>query len=595
MNAKRRMLRTLSIAVAAIFSQQTMFHGANCYGFQNGLQDATWLGLDGNWSDSTMWDVDPSVPNNGNDGKDWRVFIDAGTIDINQLVRISELNFSGGELTGANDLIVDGDFNWTGGGMQGSGKTILAGNSIANLGSSNPRLSREIVNQGTFSFQTGSIGSEAGARITNAAGANFQFQGDGQSLYDANSIGVFENQAGAVLSKISGTGQSNIGWHVNNQGTVEVATGQLILSGGGDWSGTANIADGATLQLTGSWNAEDGGSISGLGQTILGNPESTGAAISFGQTADQQFRFQTKTEFAAGEILGSGDVVFENDFNWTGGGMQGSGKTILAGNSIANLGSSNPRLSREIVNQGTFSFQTGSIGSEAGARITNAAGANFQFQGDGQSLYDANSIGVFENQTGAVLSKVSGTGQSNIGWHVNNQGTVEVATGQLILSGGGDWSGTANIADGATLQLTGSWNAEDGGSISGLGQTILGNPESTGAAISFGQTADQQFRFQTKTEFAAGEILGSGDAVFENDFNWTGGGMQGSGKTILAGNSIANLGSSNPRLSREIVNQGTFSFQTGSIGSEEGARITNTAGTTSNSKATDNRYTTPAR
>jgi hypothetical protein len=131
---------------------------------------ATWLNGSGSWSDASQWDSDPDFPENVPEVDFWKVTIGGGNAIVDANISITELVLTGGTISGAGDLVVNGPVSWTGGNMEGDGMTILNGNATIS-GDNTKSLTRTLINNGLVTFSEGTIRGDF------LLGANFENRG----------------------------------------------------------------------------------------------------------------------------------------------------------------------------------------------------------------------------------------------------------------------------------------------------------------------------------------------------------------------------------------------------------------------------------
>jgi hypothetical protein len=277
-------------------------------------------------------------------------------------------NLSGGTLTGAGSLTVNGPLGWSGGVMAGTGATVAQGGLVLN-----PTDSYLILDQRTLSNASnatysgpGTLGMivDDGATITNLAGATWDFQIDASINTTQGAVGTFTNQG--TLLKSAGTGTPNIDIVFNNSGTVLAESGTLALSGGGTDSGSFTVNAGATLafsrgthsllasaSLTGAGTVLfSGGTVNESGSyNITGNTTIAGGTVNFNTGAAVSVPVLTES---GGALGGSDEIIVTGTLTWTGGSMAGTGVTDVAPGGFLNINGGNTYGGlRTINNEGT--------------------------------------------------------------------------------------------------------------------------------------------------------------------------------------------------------------------------------------------------
>ena len=307
-------------------------------------------------------------------------------------------------------------------------------------------------------------GYQENSYFNNALGATYQFVTDssiGNEDYGYSNP-VFTNNG--LVWKSGGTNTSAIAISFDNlDGVIQVDTGTLTLNGGGTSSnGVFNVASNAVLDLAGGSSPTWAGDLTGSGSGQVWLDSGT---------------------LSASPVL-TLDLP-PGLFQWNGGILTGTitnTETVtISGTNVSTLTGGNTTF----VNEGLVT-QTGSGGTLMGTPggnvyFDNEPGATYQFATDNSVTFGNNFYGQtpasvpFSNQ--GLVWKSGGTNLSGISTAFNNlDGTVQVDTGTLILSGGGNSSnGVFVVAGGAALDLTGgsspTWAGELTGS--GSGQVLL--------------------------------------------------------------------------------------------------------------------------
>jgi RHS repeat-associated protein len=544
----------------------------------------------------------------------------------------ASLTLSGGTLTGAGEVDVSGSFSWTGGAMTGTGKTVLeagaAGSIDPGSGSAVSLSGRDLVNRGTLTWSSGSVEGRSSAEIDNSGTFDANADASGgewseRGLLNSDGSDVWLHNTGTV-KKASGSVFTQIQFQMDNEGTVEVKTGQIILTGG-NHGGTAE---------GGSWaGVEGGGMVFNSGSYILGSgvgmsgsvfltggsvqaadvqaPEATlwlwsGSATLTLTSTSTASHLGTFNLNSATTLTGAGTLDIASSFAWAGA-MSGSGQTVLGSGATGSIdpgsGSSVELTERELVNEGTLTWSTGLVEGRDSAEIDNSGTFDANADASGgewweRGLLNSDGSNVWLRNTGTV-KKASGSLFTQIQFQMDNEGTVEVKTGQIILTGG-NHGGTAE---------EGSWaGAEGGGMVFNSGSYTLGSdvgmsgsvfltggsvqaadvqaPEATlwlwgGSATLTLTSTSTASHLGTFNVNSATTLTGAGTLDIASSFAWAGGGaMSGSGSTVLesgaAGTVEAASGCESMSLAeRTLVNAGTLTFGSGTLLLSEGASFDN--------------------
>jgi len=255
-------------------------------------------------------------------------------------------------------------------------------------------------------------------------------------------------------------------------------------------------------------------------------------------------------EFWNGTLLGSGTLDVSSYFYWGySGTMSGSGSTVLgpevSGAAYFGVYGWSTLDKRTFVNEGFLLWYPGQLNGENGAVVENKG--TFDDLSEGTIFAAVGGTAPAIENTG-TFEKTSGTGASTIGMELDNQGTIDSETGQLLLTGG-TVPGEAG---------TGSWSAKSEASIAfqsgsyslGSGVELSGDIDVTGASVAAqdlqgpkgalkvdagsltvdGPTASHIESF----ELWNGTLSGACTLDVESHFYWGYSGvMSGSGSTVL--------------------------------------------------------------
>jgi RHS repeat-associated protein len=421
--------------------------------------------------------------------------VGSGTLsltDASTTSHVRSLSPSGGVLGGAGDISVSDGLNWNGGTMSGAGRTILAAGVTGSI--TGGTLARTLVNRGAV--------TAAGSSWYGTDTAVLQNEGTfTQNIPIDNGMGMLASPAGAT-PQIRNSGSfrktasahtiSTVDWQIDNSGSVQTTnpTDEIYFSRGGV-PGRAGSGSWGNARLTGGtfgW---------GTGTTLTGPVNVAGASVdapdvqaaaadltigsgSLNLTdAATTSHLRSLTMGSAGTLTGDGDLDVSLGLQWGGGVMSGTGRTTVGSDVVGSV--TGGTLSRTLVNRGSltasggFSLLGTSLATlENYGRFTNNVQA-FAERGLERALPGATPR--FDNY-GTLQKTANGYAYSNVGWQLNNFGTVRTDSdaGELFFLGGstpgvaasGSWSGASLYAGGFT------W---------GPGTRITGNVTPAGATI----------------------------------------------------------------------------------------------------------------
>ena len=572
--------------------------------------------------------------------------ISGGSLELTSSSEASStasLTVSGGTLTGAAELDVSGSFSWTGGAMTGTGKTVLEAGATGSIdpgsGSAVSLSGRDLVNRGTLTWSSGSVEGRDSAEIDNsgtleadadASGGEWSERGllnsDGSDVWLYNT-GVVKKAAGSVFTQIQ--------FQMDNEGAVEAKTGQIILTGG-NHGGTAQEGSWAGLE-GGGMVFNDGSYTLGSDVGMSGSVFLTGGSVQAGDIQASEATLwlwsgsatltltSTSTASHLGTfnlnsgttLTGAGTLDIASSFAWAGGTMSGSGQTILGSGATGSIdpgsGGSVALTERELANEGVLTWSSGSVEGRDSAEIDNGGTLDADADASGgewseRGLLNSDGWDVWLHNTGTV-KKAAGSLFTQIQFQMDNEGTVEVKTGQIILTGG-NHGGTAQEGSWAGLE-GGGMVFNDGSYTLGSDVGMSGSVFLTGGSV---QAGDVQAPEATLWLWSGGATLtltgtstashlgtfnlnsgttltGAGTLDIASSFAWAGdSSMSGAGSTVLGSGATGTIeaasGCESMSLAeRTLVNEGTLTFDSGTLLLSEGARFDNQGTFKDNSEA----------
>ncbi len=514
--------------------------------------------------------------------------LDGGTIDIKvaggtsiaNTVRL-DLNHSSSKLKTDGDFTLPDITKWSGGDLEttgtitnrgtltidGAGRKLLDGK-LNNTGSIIANFAREtrpnqgnleawrfssINNSGSFSYRAGTTIFANGFTINNSG--NFEFR-EGDILNFQASEGIFTNSG--TFRKTAGFGSSaalgefgniaRLEMAFNNTGTVAIESGTLLLTSGGGTSdgGTFTIASGATLGLSfPSFTFKNGAKINGTGNLNV--------------AADVDFKLSEGSSIASTVRLSINDGTFQVDrdwtlptvSNWVRGTLQSNG--MIANTGTLTIGDANSTLAAikyldaTLENRGSIVHSVNPSQNIRSTLLFFRDGALLENSG----LYELRAGGI-DNDQSANISTFNNTGtlrkttlgDAGIGVTFNNTGTVDIRSGTLGISGGGESNGgTFTIASGRTLQFGGFlYTLGNGTKINGTGNLIVLNGGKLDLKLAGGTSIANTIRFTLAGE-DSGSFQTDGDWSFPTVSNWISGTLKSTG--TIANTATLTIGDAN--------------------------------------------------
>jgi hypothetical protein len=445
-------------------------------------------------------------------------------------------------MTGSGNLVVPAaaTMQWTGRGDISKNLLIFGGasfsNAIVNLGSGNG-VTVQPPGNATFS----------GTSVVNASGAGGHLTIAG----DAQVIGTVTTTHGSAPAR----------FNVNSTGVVLVTTaGFLNLGSGGDISGPLTSEGSGNIAIAGvdPYNFGEGWSVTSEGQTTFGltsvnvnAPGSVSGNVSINNTT-----INTAAAIKMGATPQRRDEPPPTTVNWLSGTFSGTGSVIVEAGTTLNITGTQPHnlaCTMDLSGQanwtgGAFSMQTGDVLNvlDGGSFIADTAGTLTGTGGTAGGGMNVLAGGSFIKRGGGTVRFTRTSGP----FFFNNSSpaSVVVEVGTLALGGGGTHSGHFEIQTGATLQMEGPdlSTFAAGWSMSGNGAFAI-----VGGTHSF---ATGTIPATITASLGPNAILsGAGDLTVAGTFNWTGGEMIGTGKTIFPAGATLNLSGGSNKFVRRVV------------------------------------------
>ncbi len=537
-----------------------------------------WLGGNGDWGDPTKWDTG-HVPGSADDvaipsgslvthaqtsadtvhslSCDGALAISNGSLAMASDSTVNSLTLSGGRLTANGSLTLSGLFTWTSGTLDGTTGTVRAMGGI-NLTGFGVTLGTRLENDGraVMDGPNSSLNlSVTGASFRNLSGATLEIRNN-QGITGVSGTTVTNEGNILVQSPIQATIQPTF----NNSGSVLLLTGSLRLTGDGTNSGSFSFNDiggtpttlefaagthtmtnlsnvevdnavfsGGTVTIAGNYMAQQSTTVSGgtvVWQTafmdLVGNSLNVTAGHATFNTGDDLT--PAFLDVAGGTLDGSDHIAVDTLFNWFGGTMSGSGTTDVAG--FLDLGGFGVSLGRTLnsATDGSLSGPNSSLTILTGGVLNNLPGAMFTLLNN-QGIFGP---GTFNNQ-GAIFREF-GTGVMTISAVFNNSGSVEIRTGTLRLTGGGNATGSFTGNDlfppDAALEFAAGYTLRAGSSVT------VPNVVFSGGTVTVNDDPSQSATFQVTTSttvsggtvnFSPGANVNLGDPLQFNQLIVSGG------------------------------------------------------------------------
>ncbi|MBP6194340.1 MAG: filamentous hemagglutinin N-terminal domain-containing protein, partial [Methyloversatilis sp.] len=420
-------------------------------------------------------------------------------------------------LLGAGNLDIDTAFSWTGGGMYGTGTTHISGHASMPQITANKILQRRLEISGTLDADNNYwlYVQNGGALHLTSTAILRSTTNDGHVYFDAGASGVtlFSADAGATVDIADGL-------------TLRLFSDNNL---GNQFSARLNVTGAGALAMTsGRFTLEGDSVIGGTGTFNLSNTD----------------------------LVGSGNLMLRDNFNWLSGNMGGTGRTVLD-TSITLSGTR--IIDRELViAEGRTlllndnAVLRGSSSATGGGRLT-ALGTLAKGEGSGNAYLQYLDIGGNIQSRGGLLrlhGYSDGQGASIGGMSVSslNGGDLLMESGTFNVAGQ-----PLQIAADSTLQLSAGTVHLDGAQIAGAGTFLV-----SGGTLLVNADSGITSRFT----MTGGTLAGAADFTIGNAFDWSGGTMSGTGRTVLSAGTMATVGpaSAYKFLHRRLDVAGTLTF-----------------------------------
>ncbi|HEV2692869.1 MAG TPA: hypothetical protein VG347_08220 [Verrucomicrobiae bacterium] len=556
----------------------------------------TWTNAaSGNWNTAVNWNPQ-QVPGAGD-----HAIINIGTVTVPASATFAILDIGGGTIGGSLVVASNAVANWSGGVIgNASGTLTIAGTGVLNVnGSATKYLYGALTNAGTVNW-TGSgqlylynnnSPTYSGA-VYNQSGGLFDLQSEAP-MTGAFGFEFFVNAG--TFRKDAGTGSSTVAPAFRNTGLVTMASGTLVLNGGGTLDGQFTTASGTTINLaTGNFTNSGTPVFSGSGQSLFTGANLVlltntvpGLAVNSGTVVlGPVFQGGSITNLTLTGATLAGNHVLTGSLNFNSGGIGGTlgganGSLTVAGTGVLNMnGSATKYLYGALTNAGTVNwtgtgqlclYNNNSI-TYAGA-IYNLAGGLFDLQSDAP-MTTIFGLEFFVNA--GTFRKDAGTGTSTVAPAFRNTGLVTMDSGTLVLNGGGSLDGQFTTASGTTINLaTGNFTNSGAPVFSGGGQSLFTganlvlftNPV-PGLALNGGTVIlGPVFQGGSITNLTLSGAILTGNHVLTGSLNLNGGGGVGgtlggaNGSLTVASTGVLNMsGSAIKYVYGALTNAGTVNW-----------------------------------
>ncbi len=416
-----------------------------------------------------------------------KFFLSSGNVALSPTFQgggtIQNLQLDGAFLTGTNT--VTGTLGIDGGGLAAASPLTVTASGVVDFNGAAVNLYAPLTNAGTINWTGSTVtinnnATQFTGAIFNQPGGLFSLQSD-QSISSAGYGSEFFINAGTVR-KLAGLGTTTFSLPVTNKGTMDAESGAIHFTGGGNIGGTYNTTAGTVIEF-------DSGNF-----VQSGAPNVTGSGL-----CRQNNATVTLTDRIANFLLVAGNVALSPTFQTNGaihnlqldgayltgtnkvtgtlgmdgGGLGSASPLTIATNGVLNFNGAAVNIYAPLTNAGTINWTGSTVtinnnASQFTGAIFNQPGGLFSLQSD-QSLSSAGYGFEFFSNAGTVR-KLAGLGTTTFSLLVTNTGIVDVQSGAIHFTGGGNIGGTYNTAPSAVIEFdSGNFTESGAPAVTGSG------------------------------------------------------------------------------------------------------------------------------
>jgi T5SS/PEP-CTERM-associated repeat protein len=409
-------------------------------------------------------------------------------------VGMNAVVLDGGDLGGADAIVVWGDFHWSSGTLSGSGSHATYTESTATLdGVDKFLLNRNFVSQGSAStaWTAGDIHLNNSA-IFNDTTSTWNTNFDGTIVNDNPSLGSSFNNYGTFVKSAGNGATGFVNVAFNNTGTVLLQSGSLRLNGGGTDSGTFLLSSGTIFELSAG---------SGQFHTLTNTSKIIGSSA--------WLRLVDTTVFAAGSINVNAFDIEDSTLNLSSAatsynGVIGPGLGTAGQVNVGAGGSWNPTSYVQVGASGAGTLAISNGGKVVTGVIDSAVfdatssgylsvdGATSSLSGTSYARIANLGSAAMNITNGALVSNTDGIIASESGANgtvsVSGSGSRWINNGYLAVGFHGN--GSLSITGGGTVSSTSGHIASESGGVGSVLVSGTGSAWTMGSFLSVGGLHD---------------------------------------------------------------------------------------------------------
>ena len=432
------------------------------------------------------------------------------------------LRLHGGVLSGSGDVRLRGESSWTGGGVFFFQGVVTNEGTFTMTGGGDRRLHGVLRNAGQMiNSLSQKLEFDEGTLINLPSGV---FEHRSNELKHNGGTNLFVNSG--LFLKPAGLAFAEIGVPIDNSGgTVAVTGGELLVNAGGTSNnGTYRVGVNGKLTVANGAHVFTGDSrFEGDGAFVLNN--NTGLAALAGATVTFDFTSDS-AELRGSHLSSAGQFINDGNLTWTGTELHADGGFLNNGLFTVPDGGDR-RIFGPFVTAGTVVDNFTGVVEVVNATLTIAEGGVYELR---TGKFDHSGSGNLVNY-GTLRS--SGAGERQTDLPFNNNGLVEVLSGNLLIRRPGTHDGgTFTVSQDALLRFRDATQTFVGSStITGPGSAQLETgimQVSNGSTLTYDLPAPG-FRFWN------GELRGTGTHRNTGVFQWNAGTLRADGQFLNEG------------------------------------------------------------
>ncbi|NMH28170.1 MopE-related protein [Flavobacterium silvaticum] len=489
----------------------------------NGSADSSW-NVGANWTPS-------GIPDDTDD-----VIIPTGsTVNLNVNTSIKSLSLQGTAVLDINANLAFSDassfsgtstVNWNSNSIAANG--VLSASGTINFITGNTKYLSGILNN------SGTINSMEGVFYLQAATVNNSGTIDFQGTYGTTYSGANVINNSGTIKKTSNTGECQMVAAIHNTGTIAVQSGSMTLNNSENMftGGVYNVSSGATLTTIS--NTAVSGTLTGnlQGNFVINSAWSVAASSTFHFTG-------TALQWYSGYITGGGTLNLQSPLHLT----SGNTKYVSGGTTISNTS--------------TLTFSDTCALQISDGSLNNQVSGIIDIASDGSQITYSGGIHHFTNS--GLLKKTGSTSGSSIVVDFTNTGTIQVASGILVLNA------PTILLDGGIYTVSAGAQLENDNTmiIQGNLTGVLNGPFQWSADVNIidGNPATLSFTGASQIYWYSNSVGGGG--ILNNTGNFTL--TSGNTKYISGGTTLNNSGTIYGQSGAFSINSGVLNNLAGAI------------------------------